>query len=174
MIFVTVGSQLPFDRLIEALDEIAPTLQGKEIVAQVFGMKYQPKNIKTLDYISPSEFKGYIESSELVISHAGTGTILSVAQLEKPMIVFPRSGKLKETRNDHQLSTCRMLEKISKLQVAYDKDQLREKINTFLKGELPVMDKVPPFASAQLLNSIKTFIEPDKQFEPVSVINTAV
>jgi hypothetical protein len=58
--------------------------------------------------------------------------------------------------------------------VAYDKDQLREKINTFLKGELPVMDKVPAFASAQLLNSIKTFIEPDKQFEPVSVINTAV
>jgi UDP-N-acetylglucosamine transferase subunit ALG13 len=174
MIFVTVGSQLPFDRLIEALDEIAPTLQGKEIIAQVFGMKYQPKNIKTLDYISPSEFKGYIESSELVISHAGTGTILSVAQLEKPLIVFPRSGKLKETRNDHQLSTCRMLEKISKLQVAYDKDQLREKINTFLKGELPVMDKVPAFASAQLLNSIKAFIEPDKQFDPVSVINTAV
>jgi UDP-N-acetylglucosamine transferase subunit ALG13 len=174
MIFITVGSQLPFDRLIEAIDEIAPSLAGKEIIAQVFGMKYQPKNIKTLDYISPADFKGYIESAELIISHAGTGTILSVAQQQKPLIVFPRSGKLRETRNDHQLSTCRMLEKISKLQVAYDKAQLKEKINTFLRGELPVMEKVPAFASAQLLNSIKTFIEPDSQFSSLEAINSAV
>src|SRR5688572_22887840 len=132
MIFVTVGSQLPFDRMIQAVDEVASLLKGQEIVAQVFGMKYQPKNIKTLDYIPPIDFKNYIESADLIISHAGTGTILSVSQLEKPMIVFPRSGKLKETRNDHQFATCRMLEKTTRLQVAYDKDQLEEKIQMFL------------------------------------------
>src|SRR4051812_14648184 len=163
MIFVTVGSQLPFDRLIQAVDNIAPSLQGKEIVAQVFGMKYQPKNIKTLDYISPGDFKDYVQSSELIISHAGTGTILSVSQLQKPLIVFPRLGKLRETRNDHQSATCRMLEKTSGLQVAYDEKQLKEKINAFLRSELPVMEKVPAFASAQLLNSIRSFIETDKK-----------
>jgi UDP-N-acetylglucosamine transferase subunit ALG13 len=164
MIFVTVGSQLPFDRLIKAIDEIAPSIKGKEIIAQVFGMEYQPKNIKTLDYISPSDFKDYINNAELIISHAGTGTILSVAQLQKPLIVFPRSGKLRETRNDHQFATCRMLEKTCALQVAYDEKQLEEKINAFLGDRLPVMEKITPFASDQLINSIKTFIEPDKKF----------
>ena len=33
MIFVTVGMQLPFDRLLQAVDEIAPRL-GKRVVAQ--------------------------------------------------------------------------------------------------------------------------------------------
>jgi len=164
MIFVTVGSQLPFDRLIKAVDNIAASLNGKEIVAQVFGMKYQPKHIKTLDYISPKDFKDYINSSELVISHAGTGTFLAVPHLEKPLIVFPRSGKLKETRNDHQFATCRMLEKTNGLQVAYDEHQLKEKINSFLRGELPVMPKVPEFASTQLLNSIRSFIDPQPKF----------
>jgi UDP-N-acetylglucosamine transferase subunit ALG13 len=164
MIFVTVGTQLPFDRLIEALDKIAPSLRGQEIVAQVFGMKYQPKNIKSLDYIAPADFKSYIEKADLIISHAGTGTILSVAQMEKPMIVFPRLGKLKETRNDHQIATCRMMEKISRLQVAYDEKELKEKIDSFFRNELPVMQKISAFASKELINSISAFIEPQKPF----------
>ncbi len=168
MIFVTVGSQLPFDRMIQAVDEVAPLLQGKEVIAQVFGMKYQPKNIKTLDYIAPKDFRSYVESAELIISHAGTGTILSVAQLQKPMIVFPRLGKLKETRNNHQIDTCVRLEQITKLQVAYDKEQLEEKIKLFLQGQLPVMDKVPAHASAQMLNSIRNFIQP-KRHEIIAV-----
>ncbi len=163
MIFVTVGSQLPFDRMIEAVDEVAPLLQGKEIIAQVFGMKYKPRNIKTLDYIHPKDFKNYVDSAELIISHAGTGTILSVAQMEKPMIVFPRLGKLKETRNNHQIDTCIRMEEITKLQVAYNKEQLAEKIKLYLAGNLPIMEKVPAHASTQMLNSIRDFIQPQQK-----------
>jgi len=163
MIFVTVGSQLPFDRMIEAVDEVAPLLQGKQIIAQVFGMKYQPKNIQTLDYIHPKDFKNYVDSAELIISHAGTGTILSVAQMQKPLIVFPRLGKLKETRNNHQIDTCVRLEQITNLQVAYNKEQLAEKIRLYLAGKLPIMEKVPAHASTQMLDSIKNFIQPQKQ-----------
>lgn len=163
MIFVTIGSQVPFDRMIEAVDQIAPLLEGKEFVVQALASGYKAKHFKTIEYISPANFKHYVESAELVISHAGTGTILSVSQLEKPMIVFPRSGKLKETRNDHQMATCRMLEQTTKLQVAYDTKQLEEKIKLYLKGELPVMEKMRPFASDRLLNSIRDFIEPEKK-----------
>lgn len=165
MIFVTIGTQVAFDRMIEAVDAVAPLLNGKKIVAQVLGLKYQPKssNITTLDYISPADFKNYIDKAELIISHAGTGTILSVSQMEKPLIVFPRSGKLKETRNDHQLATCRMLEKTTRLQVAYDQQQLKEKIELYLTGELPVMEKMSAFASSGLLGSIRDFIEGDKK-----------
>ncbi|GAB4091697.1 glycosyltransferase [Flaviaesturariibacter terrae] len=164
MIFVTVGSQLPFDRFIQAVDEIAPQLPGnQEIVAQVFGMKYVPKNIRTLDYIRPTEFKDYIMGSDLIVSHAGTGTIISVSQLEKPLIVFPRLGRLKETRNNHQVDTCVMLEKTCGLQVAYDQQGLKQKIEEFLLGRLPVMERIPPFAAPELLDSIRSFIKPGKK-----------
>lgn len=164
MIFVTTGTQVQFDRLIKAMDEIAPFLHDREIIAQAFDIKYQAKNIKTLEYIAPAEFKNYIDAADLIISHAGTGTILSVAQMEKPLIVFPRLGKLREARNDHQLATCRMLEEISLLQVAYDEKQLKEKIDAFFRKELPVMQKISPFASTELINNISDFIEPQKRF----------
>jgi UDP-N-acetylglucosamine transferase subunit ALG13 len=158
MIFITVGAQLPFDRFIRAIDAIAPTLGDKEITAQIFGSGYRPRNIKALEYIPPFAYKDYLRASELIISHAGTGTILSASELQKPLIVFPRSGKLKETRNDHQMATCRTLEKTCGLQVAYDEEQLRQKIGDFLNGRLPVMDRIPPFASAELLSSIRSYI----------------
>jgi UDP-N-acetylglucosamine transferase subunit ALG13 len=170
MIFVTIGTQVPFDRMIQAVDEVAPLLQGKEIIVQALESQYKAKHFKTLDYISPADFKHYIGSSELVISHAGTGTILSVAQLEIPLIVFPRSGKLKETRNDHQMATCRKLEKITRLQVAYDQQQLMEKVRLYTQGKLPVMQKVPAHASGGMLDSIRSFIEADKKLLVVPTV----
>lgn len=158
MIFITVGSQLPFDRMIQAVDEIAPLFPGKEFVAQVFGMTYQAKNIKTLEFISPTEFNDYVQQAELVISHAGTGTILSVGEMQKPLIVFPRLGKLKETRNNHQVDTCVMLEKSAGLNVAYDKDELRRHLEAFFKGELKPMERISPYASDSLISSIKDFV----------------
>ena len=44
MIFVITGTQLPFDRLIRMLDELAPQL-NEEIVAQVNGSGYLPHHI---------------------------------------------------------------------------------------------------------------------------------
>jgi len=170
MIFVTIGTQVPFDRMIEAVDTVAPLLKGEEIIVQSLATQYKAKNFQTLEYIAPADFKNYIERANLIISHAGTGTILSVSQLQKPMIVFPRYGKLKETRNDHQVATCRMLEKVTKLQVAYDVEQLREKIVLYMKGTLPVMDKMSAYASDSLLGSIRYFIEPAKNITTASFV----
>ncbi len=158
MIFVTIGSQLPFDRMIQAVDEIAPLFPGKEFIAQAFGLQYKVKNIQTLEFISPVEFNDYIRNAELVISHAGTGTILSVGELGKPLIVFPRLGKLKETRNNHQVDTCVMLEKSAGLNVAYDKQQLQQQLEAFFRGELKPMEKISPYASTQLLTSLRDFV----------------
>ncbi|TCZ69068.1 glycosyltransferase [Flaviaesturariibacter aridisoli] len=163
MIFVTVGSQLPFDRFIQAFDELAPELPAsQEVIAQVFDMKYEPKHIKTLEYINPGNFKEYISNADLVVSHAGTGTIISVSQLNKPLIVFPRLGELRETRNNHQVDTCLMLEKTCGLQVAYNAAQLKEKIFDFLCGRLPVMEQIPAHASPELLHSLRSFINTGK------------
>lgn len=157
MIFVTVGSQLPFDRMIRAVDEIAPAFPQSQFIAQVFGMKYQVQHINTVEFISPIQFNDYILSAELIISHAGMGTILSVAEMGKPLIVFPRQGKLKETRNDHQVATCRMLEKEG-LNVAYDREDLEKLVNLHFQGKLQLMKRITSHASDRLLSSIKEFV----------------
>ena len=57
-----------------------------------------------------------------------------------------------------------MMEKISLLQVAYNEKDLEQKIHAFFRNELPVMQKISAFASAELINSISDFIEPQKPF----------
>ena len=49
MIFATIGTQAPFDRFIKILDEIAP-MSNELIIAQTYKGRYQPKNIKTIDF----------------------------------------------------------------------------------------------------------------------------
>ena len=47
-IFVTIGGQEPFDRLIEAMDLLAPELNGYDVIAQVLNSNYKAKNINEL------------------------------------------------------------------------------------------------------------------------------
>ena len=86
MIFVTIGTQLPFDRLIRIIDNLAPQLD-EEIIAQVYKCGFTPKNIKTVDFFAPDEFNGPFDKARLIISHAGMGTILSALQKDKPIII---------------------------------------------------------------------------------------
>ncbi len=107
MIFVTVGAQMPFERLIRAIDTWVKTKNNIEIFAQIGNSSYKPENIEWVNHLEPNEYREYIKKSELVVAHAGMGTILSVLELGKPLMIMPRRGNLSETRNDHQLATAK-------------------------------------------------------------------
>lgn len=158
MIFVTIGSQEPFDRLIEAIDFIAPSF-NTSIVAQVFRSNYKTKNIRTVEFISPIEYNEQIKQADIIIAHAGMGTILSVLQLQKPLIVVPRLAKYHETRNNHQVATAIEFEKMGYLRVAYDRDELQKHIKDVFDNKITTSFKINGSASPQLIGSIKDFIE---------------
>ena len=154
MIFVTIGTQLPFDRLIEILDRIAPELD-EEIYAQVLKGKYKPKHIKTLDFIEPDEFEEVFVQARLIVAHAGMGTILSALRRSKPLIIFPRLASLGEHRNEHQSATAKMIKEKKYAYVATDEEELRE----LLHKDLHPMKNIGDFASENLINSLKDFID---------------
>lgn len=124
MIFATVGTQVPFDRFVKAVDEIAPEI-GEPIIAQTIGCTYQAKNIETVGLLSPDEFNKIFDAARLIVAHAGMGTILSALTRQKPIIVMPRLAAYKEHRNDHQISTAMKLHELGYIHVAYDNLQLR-------------------------------------------------
>jgi UDP-N-acetylglucosamine transferase subunit ALG13 len=154
MIFVTVGTQDPFDRLIKAVDEIAPML-GDEIVAQAFFGEYKPKNIKTIDFISPVEFSEYIDKAQLIIAHAGMGTIISATTKDKPIVVFPRKLSLGEHTTDHQMATAKKMKEMGIVQVAFEEDELKELL---LNNKVRCLKHLGDRASDSLVNSIKEYI----------------
>ncbi|MCR4619469.1 MAG: glycosyl transferase family 28 [Paludibacteraceae bacterium] len=154
MIFVTIGTQLPFDRLIRIVDEIAPQL-NEEIIAQVYQCGFKPNNIKTVDFIEPDEFNALFDKARLIVAHAGMGTILSALQKNKPIIVFPRIAALGEHRNEHQMATARKFKEMGSVYVAMNEEELSRLI---LRDDLSCLQEIGDSASEGLIQSIEEFI----------------
>ena len=154
MIFVVTGTQLPFDRLIRMLDEIAPQLD-EDIVAQVNGSGYLPRHINTIDLLPPDEFDRLFSSARLIVAHAGIGTIITAMQQQKPVIIFPRIAALGEHRNEHQLATAEKMKEAGWVYVANTKEELSELLQI---PDLSPLCTIGSSASESLVESITDFI----------------
>lgn len=155
MIFATVGTQAPFDRFVKIIDGIAAEL-SEEVVVQAFRDKYEPQNVKAVDFLPPDEFGDIFNKARLIVAHAGMGTIISAMKQSKPIIIFPRIASLGEHRNEHQMATARQMERMGYAYVAYDEQHLRQ---LMLSDDLKSLHNLGEFASESLINDIKKFIE---------------
>ena len=124
MIFLTVGTQVPFDRLVSAVDRWAGEDPGRRVIAQIGPTSLRPRHFEWSDFISPADCRKRLREADLVVSHAGMGTILSALELGTPALVMPRRAALGEHRNDHQLATARRFAQIGGVTVAFDERQL--------------------------------------------------
>lgn len=156
MIIVTVGMQLGFDRLIEAMDRLAPEL-GMPVIAQTGKGAYQPHNMEARVKIAPSEFDGLIGHARLIVAHAGIGTVLTAARCNKPILLMPRRADFGEHRNDHQLATVRKLAGRPGILVAADESELAPRIAEGLA--LTDWSAEPSATARQLHTALAAFIE---------------
>lgn len=125
MILVTVGTQIPFDRLITLVDEwVSESGTKQEVVAQVGSVVYNSKNMTVFQSVEPEQFETYINKCDFIISHAGMGSILTALRVKKPIVIFPRKADLGEHRNDHQLATARSFSNVEGVYVVNNKDEL--------------------------------------------------
>ncbi len=105
MIFVTVGSQMPFNRMLNIVESWAKIYSHESIIAQVGITSEKFKYLECYESFPPSDYQKKIEQAEIIIGHAGMGTILTSLEAGKPLLIMAREGKRHETRNDHQIAT---------------------------------------------------------------------
>lgn len=156
MIIVTVGMQLGFDRLIKAMDAIAPDL-GMPVIAQTGKGSYQPQHMEAREKIAPAEFETLLAAARLIVSHAGIGTVLTAARCAKPILLIPRRAALGEHRNDHQLATVSKLAGRPGILVAEDESELPARIAEGLA--LKDWSHVQSATARQLHDALAAFIE---------------
>jgi exopolysaccharide biosynthesis glucuronosyltransferase PssE len=170
MIFVTVGHELRFDRLIQALDRWSSENSKQEIFAQVAELGdtgYAPKNFEWKNFLTPEEFRDKFQQADFVVAHAGMGTIITAMTLKKPLVIVPRKGSLKETRNDHQIATADQFSRRDGIYTAQDDSDLGSILDELicmppnLNGDAPSQ-----FAQPNLISAIRGFIfNDDRQLE---------
>lgn len=131
MILVAVGtSEFPFDRLLKYVDDLCceGVICGDEVVAQSGCSTYVPASYKTFDRIPRDEYQRYVDAADVLITHAGTGSVIPALKLGKKVIVVPRRGKLGEHNDDHQFELAEMVSDRGLALCAYDFDELRAAI----------------------------------------------
>ncbi len=156
MIFATVGTQLPFDRMIEAIDKWNKKQGFSECFAQVGVGGFEPSSLKFSETLRPSQFARQIAKCKVIVSHAGMGTILTALQLGKPIVIMPRLASLGEHRNDHQLATVENLRGISGIYVAEDEDGLMQALDQ--AQSLDGGNSFSPHAQEDLIKAISDFV----------------
>lgn len=93
-IFITVGST-QFTELIKECDKLLSSVEN-EITAQIGHSPYIPKSFPSFRFTS--EIDSYYNNAEVIICHAGAGTVYSLLEKGKRIIVVPNLN----LADDHQ------------------------------------------------------------------------
>jgi UDP-N-acetylglucosamine transferase subunit ALG13 len=156
LIFVTVGANTPFDRLVRCVDEWAAGRGREDVFAQIGRAEYRPVHVRWRELLTPQEFRDALREAKAIVAHAGMGTILSALEAGVPILVMPRRAALREQRNDHQLATARHLAERGLVHVAADETELRARLDEL--DAIGVPERIAPIAPPPLVEHLRTFI----------------
>lgn len=138
MIFITLGSQkFQFNRLLKKIDQLIKSQIIKdEVFAQVGYSDYQPINYNYKTFLDREEFQNFMKNSSLVITHGGTGAIITAVKAGKKVIAIPRLSQYGEHVDDHQLQLLEQFNGMGIILPCYDIEELDKKIIEIEKIQL--------------------------------------
>ncbi|MFO0982784.1 MAG: glycosyltransferase [Planctomycetota bacterium] len=157
MIFVTVGAQMPFERLTRTVDDWAGRRGRQDVFAQIGPTQWRPEHIAWTQFLDVDEFRTKAQAARVIVAHAGMGSIITALQFGKPILVMPRRGDLLETRNDHQVATAERFRDLGRVAVARDETELFDRLDRV--EELTASGCISAYASPQLIDAIRRFID---------------
>lgn len=157
MIFVTLGTQdKSFSRLLDAIEKQIEVGNIKEkVIVQAGYTEYTSNNMEILKLIPMEEFDKYIKKCDLLITHAGVGSIMTGLNNDKKVIAAARLKKYDEHTNDHQVQIANEFSKkgyILYLDNFNDFDKVLEKVKTFKPKKFKSNNK-------NFINIIENFID---------------
>lgn len=159
-ILISVGaSEFGFDRLLRIIDKLCEerVIDGNHVLAQIGCSKYIPQNYNYFRLIDHDDFVQYLDKANLVICHAGTGSVIPALKKKKKIIVFPRMKEFNEHIDNHQLELAEIFTQSGYTMCAHNEEELRNCIqyqDTFkLKEFISNTEEISDF----IIETIKTW-----------------
>jgi UDP-N-acetylglucosamine transferase subunit ALG13 len=160
LILVALGThELPFTRLLYAIEDLVKQRVITEPVVIQNGHTPFTSDVMTCKpFVSFEEMKALYKEASLIVTHAGTGSVVMGCKENKKVIVAARLKKYGEHNDDHQLQLVEEFEKANYILPWHDGGSLKEvicKSKTFQPA---------PFVSGKkdILFLLQTFIETGK------------
>jgi len=99
VILATVGTtELPFDRLVRAVDDLAS--RAKEpVLIQIGHSTYEPRHAQWFRFDTAERMRALITLADVVVTHGGFAIISDCLRANKRIVACPRLGELGEAVN---------------------------------------------------------------------------
>jgi UDP-N-acetylglucosamine transferase subunit ALG13 len=124
-LFVTVGTEtFPLSRLVGWIDDWLAGRRGDVRCLVQCGTSSTPRFAEFESYLAYDRFLSELESADIVVSHAGTGSIMLCRRLGVVPIVVPRRHQLGEHVDDHQVAFARRMAGEGEIVLAESRDAL--------------------------------------------------
>lgn len=126
MIFITLGSQkFQFNRLLKKIDQlIVEGVIKEDVYAQIGYSDYKPLYFKYSEFIDRDKFSDFMKKSDIVITHGGTGAIITAVKYDKKVIAIPRLVRYGEHVDNHQLQLISQFENLNLIYACKDCDEI--------------------------------------------------
>ena len=161
MIFLTIGTHEPFDRLVRAVDDWCATRGRADVFGQITDRAiYLPRHFEHVGQIAPAAYRDACEGADFLIAHAGMGAIITALTLAKAVAVMPRRSHLGETRNDHQFATAARLGAKPGVHVAATEAELPAVLDRLAASTgAAAAPAIGQFAEESLISALRSLIE---------------
>lgn len=132
--FVSVGNATqPFGRLVDAVLKIAPELPQPVVLQHGNTSIANAGPCVAKQFLAMEEFGAQVAHADLLILHAGAGSVIHAIQAGKVPVVIPRRAQYGEHVDDHQLEFARALARTGKVVLAEDADALLDAATEAMK-----------------------------------------
>ena len=129
---VLVGnSKEPFSRLLDAVARIAPDLP-QPVVVQYGNTPFGNPACQGRAFFDRDTLSSLIESSHVVICHAGAGCVIDALRAGRIPVVMPRRRAFGEVIDDHQSEFAAVLLEAQKAVVVHDAIDLQDGVSKAL------------------------------------------
>lgn len=163
VIFASVGSMLPFDRFVRAVDEWAGEHPEAPVFLQIGNGEYEPRHAEWARIVPHADYARRLNECALFVAHVGMGSILQALEARKQMLLMVRDHSRGEHTTDHQLHTARRFAATPGLRITDDETELKRLIGELLAHPLPSGEGVPSSAPAAFIDRISGFLAPARQ-----------
>ena len=125
-----------FTRPLIAIDKLCAEAYIKdEVIVQSGHTEFQSEYLQLKPFIAPDELDELTAKARLVITHAGTGSLIKAIKLKKKTIAIARLSKFNEMVDDHQIEILDEFVKLNYILPWNENDSLKsllENIENFL------------------------------------------
>ena len=154
MILVITGTHTQgFERLVAAMDTYSSS-EKEKVVIQIGSSNYIPKFATWFRFSDSDCIKELIEEADVIVAHAGAGTIIDVLKLGKPLVLLPRKKEFREIVDNQQLELAEKLSKSSRAIEVGDVDCLAGAIESARS-----IKPKPVQSSANLIASLRYLVK---------------